>query len=61
MHTLAVAPETSKGATIASTQTRIVLTIDSVMIPLPKPKKLSNRRAVYGQKSGLCLGDQWLC
>jgi hypothetical protein len=57
MHTLVVAPKTSKEATLAATQATIDPTID----PLPEQKKLSSRRVAYGQNSDLSQGAQWPC
>jgi hypothetical protein len=61
MHMLA--PKPLKEATLAATQASFDPTIDATigpaMVPLPKPKKLTSRRVLYGQNSGLFLGAQW--
>jgi hypothetical protein len=61
MHTLVVAPKTSKEATLAATRATIDPTIDPAIVPLPEQKKLSSRRVAYGQNSDLSQGAQWPC
>jgi hypothetical protein len=71
MHTLVVAPKTSKEATLAATQAMIDPMIDSMIdsmtdpmtdpmigsaiVPTPKARKLSSRRVAYRRSSGLSL------